>query len=144
MKQETTKKALIASTEIDIHFYDIDSVNMVWHGNYVKYLENGREAFGVKFGFEYLDIYHNGYIVPIVDLHVRYLHVITFGEQIIVETQYVPCNSAKLMFRYRILKKSDGTVAVEASTVQLFMTKAGVFETSTPAFYREWKKRWGQ
>ncbi|MDR3094145.1 MAG: acyl-CoA thioesterase [Bacteroidales bacterium] len=140
--KDKTKAPLIASTEIDIHFYDIDAVQMVWHGNYVKYLENGREAFGSKFGFEYMYIYDNGYIVPIVDLHVRYLHAIRFGEQIIVETQYIPCDSAKLMFNYRILRKSDRTVAVEASTIQLFMTKDGVFETSTPEFYRKWKKKW--
>jgi acyl-CoA thioester hydrolase len=144
MVQEEKKEVLIATTGVDVHFYDVDSVNMVWHGNYVRYLENGREAFGEKYGLEYMKIYNNGYIVPIVDLHLRYLNTMAFGERLIVETQYVPCKSAKLMFNYRILRESDGTVAVEASTVQLFMTKDGIFETSSPEFYRKWKKTWKQ
>jgi acyl-CoA thioester hydrolase len=46
MKGDKTQKTLTERTEVDIHFYDIDSVKIVWHGNYLKYLENGREAFG--------------------------------------------------------------------------------------------------
>ncbi|MDR1672218.1 MAG: acyl-CoA thioesterase [Bacteroidales bacterium] len=144
MKKETKKETLTASTEVVIHFYDIDSLNIVWHGNYVKYLENGREAFGKKFGFDYMDIYRNGYIAPILDLHVRYMNMMALGERLVVETRYVPCNAAKLMFDYTVYRQSDHTVAAEASTIQLFMTRDGILEVSAPAFYRQWKKKWNQ
>ena len=136
------EKKLTAPTEIEIHFYDVDSINMVWHGNYVKYLEVGREAFGKKFGIGYMDIYNLGYVTPIVDLQIRYKNSVKFDETLIVETTYVPSKSAKLIFDYVIYKKSDKTVVAEASTTQLFMTREGEFEVSTPDFYREWKNRW--
>lgn len=139
---EKEKNVLSETTIIDVHFYDVDSLSIVWHGNYVKYLENGREAFGKKYGIGYMDIYGSGFVTPIVDLHVRYLNMVAFEESLIVETRYVPCKSAKLIFDYTIYKKSDMTVAAEATTIQLFMTKDGVFELSSPDFYREWKRKW--
>ena len=135
-------KSLSETTKVDIHFYDIDSVNIVWHGNYVKYLENGREAFGKKFGIEYMQIYDNGYIAPIVDLHVRYLNMTVLGETLIVKATYVPSKAAKLIFDYTIYREHDMAVVAEASTIQLFMTKEGIFETSSPGFYRKWKEKW--
>ncbi|MDR1864622.1 MAG: acyl-CoA thioesterase [Bacteroidales bacterium] len=136
------KETLTASAEVEVHFYDIDAVRIMWHGNYVKYLENGREAFGKKFGLEYMDIYRNGYIVPVADLHVRYLKPAALGDRLTVETRYVPCNSAKLMFDYTIYQQNDRSVVAEASTIQLFMTEDGIFEVSVPGFYRQWKKKW--
>ena len=139
------KTILRAITEVDVHFYDIDALQIVWHGNYVKYLENGREAFGEKFGFGYMDIVNSGYVAPILDLHLSYKNMMRWNERLEVETRYVPCNSAKLMFDYTIYRKSDHKVAVEASTIQLFMARdSGILEVSTPEFYRRWKKQWEQ
>ncbi len=134
---------LSVKTSVDIHFYDVDSVQIVWHGNYLKYMENGREAFGKEYGIEYMDIYRNGYIVPIVDLKVRYIETVRLGENLIVETIYRPVKSAKLIFDYVIYRASDRSVVMRAETTQLFMTKEGEFEVSSPDFYREWKERWG-
>ena len=141
MKNEEAK-ILSDITEIDIHFYDIDAVNIVWHGNYVKYLENGRESFGKKYEIGYMDIYNNGYVVPIVDIQIRYLDMVKLNETILIETKYIPSKSAKLIFNYTIYRKSDMAIVAEASTTQLFMTREGVFEVSSPDFYREWKRKW--
>ena len=55
--------------EIPIKFSEVDSLRVVWHGNYVRYFEDGREAFGRQYGLGYLDIFENGNLaVPIVDL----------------------------------------------------------------------------
>jgi acyl-CoA thioester hydrolase len=129
-------------TEIDIHFYDVDLLNIVWHGNYVKYLENGREAFGKKYGIAYMDIYNNGYITPIVDLRIRYKGMVALGEFLTIETIYVPTKSSKLIFDYVIYRKNDMSVIVEASSTQLFLSKSGEIEYCTPDFYQDWKNKW--
>ncbi len=138
----TSKNKLSVTTDVDVHFYDVDSINIVWHGNYIKYLENGREAFGDKYGISYMDIYNKGYIMPIADMKIKFLGTVKFGEKLIVETTYVPGKSAKLIFDYIIYRASDNSVVVKATTTQLFMTHEGVFEVSSPAFFREWKNKW--
>ena len=142
MEKEKSKHLLSETIPVNIHFYDVDSLNIVWHGNYVKYLENSREAFGRKYGIGYMDIYNSGFVTPIADMHIRYLNMITFEDKLLVEIRYVPCRSAKLLFDYTIYKQSDNSVVAEASTIQLFMTKEGIFELSAPDFYRNWKKKW--
>ncbi|MDR0385704.1 MAG: acyl-CoA thioesterase [Prevotellaceae bacterium] len=139
----TTQSNILSEIiKINIHFYDVDSVKIVWHGNYLKYLENGREAFGKKYGIAYMDVYRQGYVTPIVDLHIRYLSMVAYEETLVVKTVYVPSKSAKMIFHYTIYRESDMSVVVEADTTQLFMSKDGVFEVSAPSFFREWRQKW--
>ena len=33
--------------EIIVRFSEVDSMRIVWHGNYLKYFEDGRESFEI-------------------------------------------------------------------------------------------------
>lgn len=133
---------LTNTTRIRVPFFDVDSIQMVWHGNFLKYLEEGRELFGEKFGLEYMHIYNSGYVAPIADMHLEYKKTAGIGDVLLVETTYKPCRGAKLMFDYTVTRESDGELILKASTVQLFVTRSGVFEVSTPDFYAKWKEKW--
>ena len=71
MKRKTSphQAALTDRTTIKVRFSEIDSMQIVWHGEYVRYFEDGREAFGKRYGLDYMSIYREGYVVPIVDLY---------------------------------------------------------------------------
>ena len=71
MRQKTNlhTPALIERTTIKVRFSEIDSMQIVWHGEYVRYFEDGRESFGKHYGLGYMDIYSEGYMVPIVELN---------------------------------------------------------------------------
>ena len=139
---DSGKTMLTDTIRIRVPFYDVDSIQMVWHGNFVKYLEEGRESFGFKYGLEYMHIYNSGYVAPIADMHLEYKNMAGIGDTLIVETTYKPCRGAKLMFDYVVTRESDGVLILKASTVQLFVSRDGVFEVSTPGFYSDWKKKW--
>ncbi|HOU67656.1 MAG TPA: thioesterase family protein [Paludibacteraceae bacterium] len=144
LKENRNRPKLIDTIEIQIRFSEVDSIKMAWHGSYVKYMEDGREAFGRKFGLEYMRIFDNGYLAPIVDMHLQYKQPVTIDDIIIIETTYIPSLAAKLMFEYNIYRKSDHALVLKASTIQLFMTKDGAFEISTPPFLAEWRQKWNQ
>ncbi len=133
---------LTESIEVDVRFSEVDSINMVWHGNYVKYMEDAREAFGRKFGLEYMYMFNSGYVAPIVDMHLQYKQPVSVGDTIIIEIAYVPSRAAKLIFEYTIYRKNDKSLVLKATSIQLFMTKDGIFEISNPDFFDNWKKRW--
>ena len=59
-------------TEVSIRFSEVDALGIVWHGHYIKYMEDGREAFGIKYGISYLDVQKAGYIVPLVKVNCEY------------------------------------------------------------------------
>ena len=46
---------------VRVRFSEIDPIQMVWHGNYVKYMEDAREAFGRRHGLGYQLIFDSGY-----------------------------------------------------------------------------------
>lgn len=140
-----TENAPVLSLDYDfqVPFYDLDGIQMVWHGNYVKYMEDAREKFGAKYGFEYLHIFNSGYLAPVADMHIKYKNSARISELLNVKITYVPTRSAKMVFNYLITRKSDGAVIIEAQTTQLFVTRSGVFEASNPEFYAQWKDRWG-
>ena len=60
------EKKLIDRSEIKVRFGEVDSMGIVWHGNYVKYMEDGRESFGEKYGITYLDFFKNRVMSPVV------------------------------------------------------------------------------
>ncbi|MBP7210318.1 MAG: acyl-CoA thioesterase [Paludibacteraceae bacterium] len=139
-KNEDSQPKLTNIIKKKIPFYEIDGIHMMWHGNYVKYLEDGREAFGEEFGLEYMHIFNSGYVAPIVDLHLKYKKTASLGDTLIVETTYVPCDSAKLMFTYTIYREKDNAILLKATSTQLFLTRDGVFELSSPKFLKEWRQ----
>ncbi|CAG5067668.1 1,4-dihydroxy-2-naphthoyl-CoA hydrolase [Dyadobacter sp. CECT 9623] len=134
---------MIASEiEIDIRFSETDAMGVVWHGNYLKFFEDGREAFGKTFGLEYLKIFDHGYFTPIVKSEIDHKAPVYYGQAIKVITRYVPTKSAKIQFEYEVVNQTTGEVCAIGKTMQVFLDKeTRTLELITPDFYREWKKR---
>lgn len=133
---------MTSTKEVQIRFNEVDSLSIVWHGNYVKYLEDGREDFGRKFGIGYLQVKKAGYIIPIVDLQIQFKKSLYYGESVLVETTFVETETAKMFFKYRLISPTTNEVLCVASTTQVFLDKKGVLQLTTPDFFQNWKKRW--
>jgi acyl-CoA thioester hydrolase len=136
-------KQLIDRKEITIRFSEVDSMAIVWHGNYVKYLEEGRESFGKRYGISYLDIYANNVMAPVVNMDISFKRQVKYGETIIVETEYIDQKAAKLVFDYRILRKSNNELIATATTTQVFINLDYEMLLYPPEFTLEWKRKMG-
>ncbi len=138
------QKTLSGKIEVNVRFNEADPLGIVWHGHYIRYFEDGREAFGIEHGIGYLDFYKNGLVIPVVHVECDYKRSLKYGEKVVVETIYTPCDAAKLNFEYKLYNASSGILVATGSSVQVFLDK----ETSTlqlinPAFFEEWKKAKG-
>ncbi|MDY6242001.1 MAG: acyl-CoA thioesterase, partial [Prevotella sp.] len=58
---------LKASKLFDIRFSEVDSMKVVWHGSYAIYFEDAREAFGAKYGLDYMNYLNHNCYAPIVE-----------------------------------------------------------------------------
>ncbi len=130
-------------TETIVRFSEVDAMGIVWHGNFVKYMEDGRESFGRKYGLGYYDLYAKGLMVPLVKMDIDYKLQLKHGERIIIETTWVNCDAAKILFRYRICRGADNALLMTANTTQVFLNLKGELELINPEFYTEWKSRNG-
>ncbi len=134
--------ALIDRIKIKVRFSEVDSMQVVWHGEYIRYFEDGREAFGKRYGISYCDIYNNGYTAPIVDLTCQYKSSLAMGDEAVIETRYIPSDAAKILFEYTVFRSDGITVAATGTTMQVFLNAKKELELVTPDFYLNWKKKW--
>jgi len=142
-EEMNNQKKLVNKIRTKVRFSEVDSMHIVWHGNYIKYLEDGREGFGNAFGLGYYDVYKYGLMTPIVKLEIEYKSVIRYGEEIIIETEYVPTKAAKINFRYKIYNAETNKLSLTAQSTQVFVNKDGDLQITNPDFYLEWQKKWG-
>ena len=136
-------ETLKASVRMAVRFSEVDSMGIVWHGNYVKYFEDARNAFGEKYGFGYLDMFANDFFAPIVTIDVRYHKPLAYGDEFEAEAEYVPCLGAKMRFVYSITRVSDGALMASGSSTQVFLDMERNMMIHAPEFYAQWRKQMG-
>ncbi|WP_018630573.1 acyl-CoA thioesterase [Niabella aurantiaca] len=135
-------KELTDTTEVLIRFNEADPLGIVWHGHYIRYFEDGREALGKKYGIGYLDFFKENVVVPIVHTECNYKKSLRFGETVLVETIYMPCEAAKIIFRYNLYKASDRSLVATGSTTQVFLDKdTQTLLLNNPPFFEAWKQK---
>ncbi|SEW22850.1 acyl-CoA thioester hydrolase [Chitinophaga sp. YR573] len=135
---------LTESANILVKFNEADPLGIVWHGHYVRYFEDGREAFGEKYGLRYLDIYKEGYTVPVVNVQCSYKRSLRYGDRVIVETKYINTAAAKISFEYTLFNAATGELVAEGSSLQVFLDAAtSTLQLTIPPFFETWKTTHG-
>ncbi len=132
------------SSEVDIRprFSEVDSMDVVWHGNYALYFEDAREQFGREYNFSYLDIYGNGYYAPLVELHFNYKKAIFYKDSAKIKISFRNTNSSKIIFDYIIYSPTDNSIYATGYSVQVFLDLEHKLIWNMPEFFSEWKKKW--
>ena len=113
-----SKGVLQAEIEFEVPFFDVDSMEVVWHGHYVKYLEVARCALLDKLGHNYQQMRASGYAWPIIDLQLRYVRGAQFGQRIKVRADLIEWQN-RLKINYLISDVASGERLTRASSVQV-------------------------
>jgi len=112
-------KAMVAcEVEIDVPFFDVDLMEIVWHGHYVKYFEIARCALLDKIGYNYMQMRESGYIWPVIDIRLRYAGSAKFGQKIIVHAEISEWEN-RLKINYKIVDKLTGNRLTRGHTCQV-------------------------
>ena len=113
-----SKGVFHVDTEVLVPFFDIDTMHVVWHGHYVKYLEVARCALLDHIGHNYTQMLNTGYAWPVIDLQLRYVRGATFGQRINVRASLVEWEN-RLKINYLITDAATGERLTRACTVQV-------------------------
>lgn len=110
----------IVTCEVDIEvpFHDVDMMEVVWHGHYVKYLEVARCALLDRFDYNYMQMRASGYAWPIIDMQLRYIRGARFGQTIRVRASLVEWEN-RLKINYLISDAQTGERLTRAYTIQV-------------------------
>lgn len=109
---------MIFSTDITVQFYDLDLMQVVWHGNYVKYLEKARCEMLNKIGYTYSDMAKDGISYPVATMQMKYIKPCTFNQKLKVTTEIEELEPA-LIINYTIIDSNTGEKMFKAKTMQI-------------------------
>ncbi|MEX6501403.1 acyl-CoA thioesterase [Pseudomonas zhanjiangensis] len=109
---------LQAEIELLVPFFDVDSMDVVWHGHYIKYFEQARCALLDRIGHNYRDMREAGYAWPVIDLQARYIRGAQFGQRIRVRADLVEWEN-RLKIHYLISDAASGERMTRGSSVQV-------------------------
>ena len=103
---------------MSVQFFDLDPMQIVWHGNYVKYLEVVRCALLDKIGYNYEQMLESGYVWPVIEMNLRYAGPAKFGQRLLLRAEIVEWEN-RLRIDYLISDLASGKRLNRASTTQV-------------------------
>lgn len=118
MRRKDTPSRWSAETEVQVQFFDLDPMQIVWHGNYVKYIEMARCALLDSIGYNYEQMRDSGYSWPVIDMNLRYIGAATFGQRLRLRADIVEYEN-RLRIDYLITDAETGKRLNRATTTQV-------------------------
>jgi acyl-CoA thioester hydrolase len=104
--------------KMKVPFFDLDPLQIVWHGNYLKYFDIARselfDCLGVDL-FEFHD--RTRYIFPIIRSSVKHIHPLKRGDEFICRATVKDART-KIVVAFEIRLVADGTVCARGTTEQ--------------------------
>lgn len=107
-----------ASVDIQVEFFDVDALKVVWHGNYPRYLEIARNALLERIGYGYPVMEAEGYLWPVVDMHIRYVQPARLGQKLRVTATLKEWEN-RLVMEFLIADAATGMKLTKAESVQV-------------------------
>ena len=119
MKSKLLQQSLVYTEVIlEPQFHDLDPLNIVWHGHYVKYLEIARCALLRKISYDYPEMKDSGYAWPVVDMRLKYIRPGEYGVPLVVSCAVLEWEH-RLKIHYEIRQQTTGKVINRAYTIQV-------------------------
>ena len=105
-------------TEIQPQFHDLDPLNIVWHGNYVRYLETARCKLLRQIGYDYPQMKASGFAWPVVDMRIKYIRPALYGMTLVVSCAIIEWEH-RLKIHYELRDRDSGQIINRAYTIQV-------------------------
>lgn len=135
------KTPLIAECKQRVHNNETDYLKVIWHGYYVNLFEQGRVEWGRKFNFSLNDMTREGFVMPIVKLHIDFCRPLQYGELILIKTACHWTEAAKMNMSYEIYTEKN-ILSAKGYTVQLYTDLTGGLLLIRPQFTEVFFQNW--
>lgn len=109
-------RAALTAAEWTIPFHDNDPMGIVWHGNYYKYFEVGRDALLARIGWPLERMTKEGFGLPVVESRCRYRHYLQHDQKIRIEASVSEWEN-RVIFNFEIYERESRQLMAVGSTV---------------------------
>lgn len=122
-----------SETTIRVRYSETDQMNVVYHGNYAQYFEVARAEAIREMGFTYREMEEMGIVMPIVELHTKFLRPAKYDDLLTIKTQLreLPTDH-RIEFHHEVLNE-EGKLLTIGRIVLYFLDAKTMARTKMPA-----------
>ena len=119
-------------TQVRVRYAETDQMGVVYHSNFFPYFESARAESIRQLGLTYADMEKMGVIMPVVDVHCRYLRPARYDDLLSIKTilKELPVHH-KIEFHHEVYNEKDELLAV-GKIILYFMEARGMKKTTMP------------
>ncbi|HEB84515.1 MAG TPA: acyl-CoA thioesterase [Bacteroidetes bacterium] len=114
-----------ATARFHVRYADTDQMGHVYYANYLIYFEMARSEWMRSAGLPYSKFENMGYIVPVVEAHVRYRRRIFYDDLVEVKTGVKPVSKTRFRFSYEVRRAGEEPILADGWTVHTVLDGDG-------------------
>lgn len=106
--------------ERKINYYETDSMRIVHHSNYIRYMEESRTNSLAKIGLPYSKMEEEGILIPVLSVSCEYKRPARYEDVILVDVKVKEYTGVKLIMIYEIINKETGELLLTGESKHCF------------------------
>lgn len=121
-----------SETQLRVRYAETDAMNVVYHGNYAAFFEVARTDAIRRLGFTYKDMEAMGVIMPVIELHVKYLRPAVYDDLLTVKVtlKELPTDH-RIEFHHEVYNEANTLLSV-GRVVLYFLKRKSMEKTTMP------------
>lgn len=127
----------ISSREIEVRYAETDQMGVVYHANYLVWMELGRTQLIKELGFNYAEMEKDGIISPVLDIQASYKRPLRYGDTAIIKTWVEEYDGIRSVYKYEIFNR-EGELALTGSSKHVCVKKDSFRPVSLKRMYPDW------
>jgi acyl-CoA thioester hydrolase len=127
----------ISTREIEVRYAETDQMGVVYHANYLVWMELGRTQLIKELGFNYADMEKDGIISPVIDIQVSYKKPLRYGDTATIKTWVEEYDGFRSIYKYEVYN-SEGELSLTASSKHVCVKRENFRPISLKRNYPDW------
>ncbi|WP_394140762.1 acyl-CoA thioesterase [Cytobacillus oceanisediminis] len=128
---------LISTKEVEVRYAETDQMGVVYHANYLVWMELGRTQIIKDLGFSYAEMEQDGIISPVLDIQASYKKPLRYGQIATIKTWIEEYDGFRVSYGYEIFN-DEGELAVTGSSKHVCVKKDSFRPISIKKKYPDW------
>src|SRR5689334_9972175 len=113
--------ARFVDARVRVRYAETDQMGIVYHANYLVWMEIGRVEYCRDAGVRYRDLERDhGVLLAVVEVSCRYLSPALYDEEVIVRTRIEEASPRMVRFGYVLNSADDGRKLADGFTRHIF------------------------
>ena len=107
------------SVEFTVPFHDTDAMQVVWHGNYLKYFEIAKDALFAELGLDLVGFFtKTGFLFPVIRTTTKHIFPLRYSDRFRCTASMVECRR-KIAVDFEIRLVDDDTLCARGTCEQV-------------------------